>query len=155
DGRADHRRRGGRDAGHARRGARPPDPQEHVPGALDGAEPAHGPREGGGLSDAATMWGGAAYEECAATMAAIHDRVAVALAPQPGERILDLACGTGPVAIKLARAGAEVVGLDISPDQLAKSRVAARDEGVDVRFDEGDCQELPYADGSFDATTST
>src|SRR5207253_6691466 len=65
-----------------------------------------------------------------------------------------LACGTGAVALRAARRGADVTGLDISADQLAKARAAAEGEGLAIRFEEGDCQALPYADGSFDAVAS-
>jgi SAM-dependent methyltransferase len=68
--------------------------------------------------------------------------------------LLDLACGTGGVALIAARTGAEVTGLDISPDQVAKARAAAEEANLDVRFDEGDAQELSYADGEFDAVVS-
>jgi ubiquinone/menaquinone biosynthesis C-methylase UbiE len=73
---------------------------------------------------------------------------------EPGARVLDVACGTGGVALRAARAGAEVVGIDISHDQLAKAQGAAADEGYEIRFDEGDCQELPYGDSEFDAVAS-
>jgi ubiquinone/menaquinone biosynthesis C-methylase UbiE len=76
------------------------------------------------------------------------------LAPGPGERFLDLACGTGAVALLAAKARADVVGLDISPGQLAKARDAAAEAGLDIRFDEGDAQELPYGDGAFDVVAS-
>jgi len=76
------------------------------------------------------------------------------LAPEPGERFLDLACGTGAVALLAAKAGSDVVGLDISPGQLAKARDAAAEAGLDIRFDEGDAQELPYDDGAFDVVAS-
>jgi ubiquinone/menaquinone biosynthesis C-methylase UbiE len=76
------------------------------------------------------------------------------LAIEPGARVLDVACGTGGVALRAARAGADVVGIDISPDQLAKARSAAAAAGLGIRFDEGDAQELPYADGEFDAVAS-
>jgi ubiquinone/menaquinone biosynthesis C-methylase UbiE len=69
-------------------------------------------------------------------------------------RVLDVACGTGAVALRAARAGADVVGIDISADQLAKARGAAAVEGLEIRFDEGDCQELPYGDAEFDAVAS-
>jgi SAM-dependent methyltransferase len=102
----------------------------------------------------ADSWSGASYERIAETFAPIHDRVVAALAIEPGTRVLDVACGTGGVALRAARAGADVVGIDISPDQLAKARQAAADEGLEIRFDEGDCQELPYADAEFDAVAS-
>lgn len=103
---------------------------------------------------AADTWSGASYERIAETFAAIHDRVVDALAIEPGARVLDVACGTGGVALRAARAGANVTGIDISPDQLTKARHAAEEEGLAIRFDEGDCQELPYGDGEFDAVAS-
>jgi SAM-dependent methyltransferase len=76
------------------------------------------------------------------------------LDPQPSGRFLDLACGTGGVALVAARTGADVTGLDISPDQLAKARAAAAEAGLSIRFDEGDAQGLPYEDSSFDDVAS-
>jgi ubiquinone/menaquinone biosynthesis C-methylase UbiE len=76
------------------------------------------------------------------------------LGPKRGDRFLDLACGTGGVALVAARGGADVTGLDISADQIAKARAAARDAGLSIRFDEGDAQSLPYADGEFDSAAS-
>ena len=102
----------------------------------------------------AEVWSGASYERLAATFAPIHDRVVEALAIEPGARVLDVACGTGGVALRAARAGAQVVGIDISPDQLAKARRAAAADGLEIQFDEGDAQELPYADAEFDAVAS-
>jgi ubiquinone/menaquinone biosynthesis C-methylase UbiE len=103
---------------------------------------------------AADTWSGASYERIAETFAPIHDRVVEALAIEPGARVLDVACGTGGVALRAARVGAAVTGIDISADQLAKARRTAEEEGLAIRFDEGDCQELPYADAEFDATAS-
>lgn len=102
----------------------------------------------------ADVWSGATYERLAETFAPIHDRVVGFLAIEPGARVLDVACGTGGVALRAARAGAEVVGIDISADQLAKARRAAAAQGLEIRFDEGDCQELPYGDARFDAVAS-
>jgi ubiquinone/menaquinone biosynthesis C-methylase UbiE len=65
-----------------------------------------------------------------------------------------VATGTGGAAIPAARAGAEVTGIDISADQIGKARAAAEAEGLSIRFDEGDAQELPYPDESFDAVCS-
>ena len=103
---------------------------------------------------AADTWSGASYERIAETFAPIHDRIVAALAIGPGAGLLDVACGTGGVALRAARAGADVVGIDISADQLAKARRAAEAEGLSIRFDEGDCQELPYDDAGFDAVAS-
>jgi SAM-dependent methyltransferase len=103
---------------------------------------------------AADTWSGGSYERMAETFAPIHDRVVAALAVEPGSRVLDVACGTGGVALRAARAGAEVTGIDISADQLEKARRAADEEGLAIRFDEGDCQELPYGDAEFDAVPS-
>jgi len=102
----------------------------------------------------ADTWSGASYERIAETFAAIHDRVVEALGIEPGTRVLDVACGTGGVALRTARAGADVVGIDISADQLAKARRAAEAEGLNIRFDEGNCEELPYGDAEFDAVAS-
>lgn len=107
-----------------------------------------------GTGSAADVWSGASYERLAATFAPIHDRVVDALAIEPGDRLLDVACGTGGVALRAARAGAEVVGIDISADQLEKARRTAAAEELEIQFDEGDCQQLPYADAEFDDVAS-
>jgi len=107
-----------------------------------------------GTGSVADSWSGASYERIAETFAPIHDRVVAALAIEPGMRVLDVACGTGGVALRAARAGADVVGIDISADQLAKAREAADAEGLAVELDEGDCQELPYVDAEFVAVAS-
>jgi ubiquinone/menaquinone biosynthesis C-methylase UbiE len=78
-----------------------------------------------------------------------------ALAPRAGEPFLDLACGTGGVALVAARAGAAVVAVDISPDQLEKARAASAAAGLSIQFDEGDVQQLPYGDASFAKVASS
>jgi SAM-dependent methyltransferase len=102
----------------------------------------------------AETWSGASYERIAETFAPIHDRIVAALDLRPGRRVLDVACGTGGIALRAARAGAEVAAVDISADQLEKARAAAELEGLAIAFDEGDCQALPYTDGEFDAVIS-
>lgn len=67
-------------------------------------------RSRGTMTDAGAMWGSAPWERVAPTMAAIHDRLISALDPSPGERWLDVATGTGAVAARAARAGANVTG---------------------------------------------
>jgi demethylmenaquinone methyltransferase / 2-methoxy-6-polyprenyl-1,4-benzoquinol methylase len=78
----------------------------------------------------------------------------------PGSRVLDIATGTGDLAIELARRvspGGEVIGSDFSEGMLARARVKgarARAGFAALRFEWGDGLELPYADGSFDAATN-
>ena len=76
---------------------------------------------------------------------------------QAGERVLDLGCGTGTLAIqaKRARPEASIVGLDGDPEVLERGRRKATAAGVLVEFDEGHSTELPYADSSFDVVLST
>jgi len=68
----------------------------------------------------------------------------------PGARVLDVACGTGNLSFPAARAGAIVTGVDIAPNLLATARARAAAEGVNLQFDEGDAEALPYADAAFD-----
>jgi len=71
-----------------------------------------------------------------------------------GQRVLDVACGTGVVAITAARAGAKVSGLDLTPKLLERARENAAVASVDVDFFEGDAEALPYPDASFDVVLS-
>jgi SAM-dependent methyltransferase len=71
--------------------------------------------------------------------------------PQDGERWLDLATGTGAVALRAAAAGADVVGIDIAPRMLE----IARSKVPEVRFELGDTQALDYQDASFDVVVSS
>ncbi|MCZ7588547.1 MAG: class I SAM-dependent methyltransferase [Gaiella sp.] len=73
-----------------------------------------------------------------------------------GERVLDVACGSGNTAIAAARrTWAPVTGLDFVPALLERGRERAAAEGLEVEYVEGDAQELPFEDGSFDVVLST
>src|SRR6185295_8450910 len=76
------------------------------------------------------------------------------LALQPGERVLDVACGSGNLAIPAARAGAIVTGADIATNLLEQARARAESEGLKIQFDEGDAENLPYADSAFDVVAT-
>ena len=69
---------------------------------------------------------------------------------KPGMKVLDVACGTGNLALPAARTGADVTGLDIAPNLVEQARENAKREGLKAQFDEGDAEALPYAVGSFD-----
>ena len=70
------------------------------------------------------------------------------------ERVLDVACGTGNLAIPAARAGGAVTGIDIAPNLVAQAAATAAAEGLSARFEVGDAESLPYADASFDTVVS-
>lgn len=72
----------------------------------------------------------------------------------PGAKALDVACGTGNVAVPLARAGHPVHGVDIAANLLEQARERAAAEGLTIAFDEGDAESLPYTEGSFDVVLS-
>jgi len=72
-----------------------------------------------------------------------------------GERVLDVACGTGNAAIRAAQAGGRVVGLDLTPELFDAGRALAADAGVEVEWIEGDAEALPFEDQSFDVVFST
>jgi SAM-dependent methyltransferase len=70
------------------------------------------------------------------------------------DRVLDVACGTGNLAIPAARERARVTGLDLCPNLLDQARRRAGAESLDATFDEGDAEQMPYADASFDVVMS-
>jgi len=79
---------------------------------------------------------------------------AAALDVRPGEKVLDVACGTGAVSIPLALRGAELTGLDISKRLLAEARERAVDAGIRISLDEGLAEELPYPNAAYDWVVS-
>src|SRR5207248_10168516 len=71
-----------------------------------------------------------------------------------GHNVLDVACGTGVVAVTAARLGARVTGLDLTPELLERARENARIAGVDIEWHQGDVARLPFADGTYDMVLS-
>ena len=73
---------------------------------------------------------------------------------KPGDRVLDVACGSGNLTIPAARAGAIVTGVDIATNLLEQGRARAAAEDLKIQFDEGDAESLPYDDAAFDVVVS-
>jgi SAM-dependent methyltransferase len=73
---------------------------------------------------------------------------------RPGDRVLDVAAGSGNAAIPAARAGARVVACDLTPELLAAGRARAAVRGVELEWREADAEALPFADGEFDIVMS-
>ena len=93
------------------------------------------------------IWNPTAYAEAGAFVPTLGAGVLEWLAPQPGERILDLGCGDGQLTAKIAASGAEVVGVDASPAMVA----GALARGIDAR--PGNAESLPFQ-AEFDAVFS-
>jgi SAM-dependent methyltransferase len=88
------------------------------------------------------------------TLWPVGERVVRRLAVTEGEDVLDVACGSGNAAIRAAAAGGRVVGVDITPELFAAGRRLAAAAGVEIDWVEGDAEDLPFADASFDVATS-
>ena len=85
------------------------------------------------------------------------ERLIEQAAPAPGERILDLGCGTGTLAllIKKRQPKSELSGLDADPEMLTRARAKAEASALEIHFDEGFADRLPYPDASFHKVVST
>ena len=95
-------------------------------------------------------WMAGDFGVIAKTIAGGAEKFVEALGITPGMKALDVATGTGNLAIPIARKGAVVTGVDIATNLLAQARERAKAEGLEINFDEGDAEALPYEDGAFD-----
>jgi len=101
------------------------------------------------------IWGLGPYEQLTQHFAPLHDHLVRVINPQPGEHILDVATGTGAVALRLAGAGATVTGLDLSPTMIETARRLAGEAGLKISYEVGDAEDLPYPDASFGVVVSS
>ncbi len=105
----------------------------------------------------AATWsaGGKDYDRISGGISDAIEHCVLRLNPQPGERILDLATGTGWASRAVARRGAVVTGLDIAPALLNAARAQAETERLPILYQLGDAEDLPFETGAFDAVIST
>jgi SAM-dependent methyltransferase len=101
-------------------------------------------------SNMRATWMAGDFGVVAKTIAKYGDEFIHLLSVKSGTKALDVACGTGNLAIPLAQCGAITTGVDIAPNLLVQARERASAEGLTIAFDEGDAEQLPYPDASFD-----
>ncbi|MEU3548713.1 class I SAM-dependent methyltransferase [Streptomyces longwoodensis] len=101
------------------------------------------------------MWAQGDYPTVAAELIPELGGVLVeACGVRPGDRVLDVAAGTGNVAVPAALAGADVVACDLTPELLETGRALAERRGARVRWQEADAEALPFDDATFDTVLS-
>jgi len=105
----------------------------------------------------AKVWssGGDSYNAISRGIADSIEHAVLRLNPRPGEKVLDLATGTGWTSRVVARRGADVIGVDIATGLLEAAERQAAAEQLRIRYLQGDAEDLPFEDESFDAIVST
>jgi ubiquinone/menaquinone biosynthesis C-methylase UbiE len=102
-----------------------------------------------------SMWASGDYPGLAADLLGeLGDVLVAACGVQPGDRVLDIAAGSGNIAVPAARTGASVVASDLTPELFEAGRARAAAEGVELEWREADAEALPFADGEFDVVLS-
>jgi SAM-dependent methyltransferase len=102
------------------------------------------------------VWASGDYSEVAQHILTVADHVVRSARIREGERVLDIACGTGNTALMARARGAAVTGLDLTPELLAIARQRGLEAGYgDIRWQEGDAENLPFPDGAFDVVVSS
>lgn len=101
-----------------------------------------------------SMWAKGDYARFADLVWVLGPVVVEAAGVRPGQRVLDVACGTGNVAIRAAEAGADVVASDLTPENFPAGQRHAERSGVVLEWVEADAEALPFDDAEFDVVTS-
>jgi ubiquinone/menaquinone biosynthesis C-methylase UbiE len=100
------------------------------------------------------VWSSGDYNKIAALTVPLSEHLVDHVGVGPGDRVLDVATGTGHAALAAARRSADVVGIDYVPALLEIARRRAAAEDLEVELTPADAEDLPYADGSFDVVLS-
>jgi len=103
---------------------------------------------------ARALWSVGDYPNAAKQIAAVGEATIDRAAIQPDDLVLDVACGAGNATIPAAKLAARTVGLDITPELMQAGESRAAEAGVEIEWVEGDAQDLPFDEGSFDVVTS-
>ncbi len=102
-----------------------------------------------------SMWAMGDYNAVATeVIPALGPVLVEAAGVKAGDRVLDIAAGSGNASLPAARAGAKVVASDLTPELLELGRQQAAGEGLEIDWQEADAEALPYADGEFDVVLS-
>ena len=102
------------------------------------------------------MWASGDYPTLASDLIwELGPRVVAAADVRPGERVLDIAAGSGNAAIPAALRGATVVASDLAPELFDVGRRLATEAGADIEWREADAEHLPFRDAEFDVALST
>ena len=124
---------------------------------LRGASPAYDPpvTDPEQRERARSTWSAGDFDAVADRIWGVGDDLVARVGVGNGDAVLDVACGTGNCAIPAAVAGGTVTGLDITPKMFEAGRRRAAEAGVEIDWVEGDAEELPFDDQSFDVVLST
>ena len=100
------------------------------------------------------VWSSGDYNKIAALTVPVSEHLVDHVGVMPGERVLDIATGTGHVALAAARRSANATGIDYVPELLDIARLRAQAEELDIEFAQSDAEDLPYGDATFDVVLS-
>ena len=100
-------------------------------------------------------WASGDYSIIGVTLQIVGERLCEAVDLQAGQSVLDVAAGNGNATLAAARRCADVTALDYVPELLMRAKQRATAEGLEVQFREGDVENIPFVDQSFDAVLST
>jgi ubiquinone/menaquinone biosynthesis C-methylase UbiE len=100
-------------------------------------------------------WASGDYAMFGAALLIISELLCEAVDLRPGERVLDVAAGSGNTALAAARRFCVVTGIDYVPTLLERGRERAAAERLEVDFQDGDAEDIPFPDSSFDVVLST
>lgn len=102
-----------------------------------------------------TTWASGDYAMVGGILVIVAEELCEALDLRPGQRVLDVATGSGNIALAAGRRFCEVTGVDYVPELLARARERAAAERLSIDFQEGDAEALAFKDGAFDVVVST